>query len=842
MPPTIAAAPLRRLRPRFLVVLWALTGLLLVAVTSTAVVLALQLRRDAVSAAADRLAQYSANATASINRSLVEIDLLLAGLQAALSAGSLHEVLAARAHDQLPLGTMARQSLLVRDIALLGPEGEVISAVQPATRELGMAPPPELLAHVLSPAALGAMAISAPTRNFMTGEHALYFARSVTFTDGRRAVLVAEAQVSALQRELTPALGMADVTTILARETGQVLAVVPPDDRLLGTSLTRVAGAVRADGEVLRTHADVDGADALGVTRMTLYGNVMVSSSTPMTAVLAGWERDLRAIVAAAVGLCLLMLVIATLMHRHAVALTRAVGAADGARMLLDQALASLADGFLLCDAGDRVLAWNTRYLELFPWQREVIRVGLPFSALADTAACHVLPAAGADERRLWAARRIDRHQRAEGTIQQDLGGGVIIETSERRTADGGIVSISRDVTAAERELTRAKEAAEASSRAKSRFLAAMSHEIRTPLNGILGMNGLMLNTPLTAEQRRQAELIRSSGQSLLAIINDILDLSKIEAGRMTLEVIDFDPRAAIEEVTALMATRARSKGLVLELRVGDGLPAAVRGDPSRLRQLVFNLVGNAVKFTERGRVDVEATSRALADGRTEVTLAVRDTGIGIAPEALPTIFDPFQQADSSTARRYGGSGLGLTLSREIAALMCGRIEVDSQVGKGSCFRVIVPFEHAALPASAQPPAPAEEAPAGGLRILVAEDNAVNQILMQSILKQLGHDCDVVGNGAEAVAQVQLADYDLVLMDAQMPEMDGLAATQAIRALGGPVADIPIVAVTANAMAEDRQSYLAGGMNAYVSKPINVRELSQVLAQFGRRPAQVAAL
>jgi CheY-like chemotaxis protein len=309
----------------------------------------------------------------------------------------------------------------------------------------------------------------------------------------------------------------------------------------------------------------------------------------------------------------------------------------------------------------------------------------------------------------------------------------------------------------------------------------------------------------------------------------------------MTLEVIDFDPCAAIEEVTALMATRARSKGLALELRIGDGLPTAVRGDPSRLRQLVFNLVGNAVKFTERGRIDVTVTNRALDARRSEITLAVRDTGIGISAEALPGIFDPFQQADSSTARRYGGSGLGLTLSREIATLMQGRIEVESEAGKGSCFRVILPFEHGVLPAHVRSLASDDTAVAavgGSLRILVAEDNPVNQILMQSILRQLGHECDTVGNGAEAVAQVQLADYDMVLMDAQMPEMDGLAATQAIRALPSAVADIPIVAVTANAMAEDRQSYLAGGMNAYVSKPIDVRELSRVLGQFGRRSAQ----
>jgi CheY-like chemotaxis protein len=261
-----------------------------------------------------------------------------------------------------------------------------------------------------------------------------------------------------------------------------------------------------------------------------------------------------------------------------------------------------------------------------------------------------------------------------------------------------------------------------------------------------------------------------------------------------------------------------------------------VRGDPSRLRQIVFNLVGNAVKFTEQGQIEVEVSARPLESGRSELTVSVSDTGIGIAPEALATIFNPFQQADTSTARRYGGSGLGLTLSREIAQLMNGRIEVQSEVGRGSTFRVVLPFEHGQLAAPEVLSSGAGGAAPGGLRILVAEDNPVNQILMQSVLKQLGHFCDVVANGVEAVAQVQVADYDLVLMDAQMPEMDGLSATRAIRALDLPVAAIPIIAITANAMAEDRLAYLAGGMNAYLTKPISVRELSQLLAQYGHRP------
>ncbi|MCU0937919.1 MAG: ATP-binding protein [Burkholderiaceae bacterium] len=832
---TASAAPSPRRRAvRFAALLWSLTALVVVAVLGAAATMIAVLRQDAIDGASDRLARFSANATASINRSLVEVDLLLAGLQAALATRAFADLEAAAGDDRLALSGMARQSLLVRDIALVDLRGRVLAAVQPATREVGFALSSDFLASLSAPGAQVAMTLSAPTLNFSTGEHSLHFARVVTFADGQRAALVAEVQVSALQRELSPALALPGVVTLLERDHGQVLAAVPADDRLVGRTLPQPASSQQASGAVVRESGRIDGADSLNVSRPALYRSVQVSASMPMAAVLAPWHRDASAIAAAAAGVCLLVLLVAALMYRHAVALTRAIGAADRARALMDQALASMGDGFLLCDAEDRVVAWNARYLQMFPWLHGTIRVGLLFAELAQAAAAYILAGRTQAERSEYVAQRVERHRRAEGMVQQDLGGGVIVETSERRTADGGIVSVSRDITAAERRLTRAKEAAEASNRAKSRFLAAMSHEIRTPLNGILGMNGLMLDTPLAPEQRQQAELIRSSGQSLLAIINDILDLSKVEAGRMSLEVIDFDPRAAIAEVTELMAVRARSKALTLEAHFDAGLPAAVRGDPSRLRQIVFNLLGNAVKFTERGRIDVHVSAQPLADGRCELTVAVCDTGIGIAPEALATIFDPFQQADSSTARRFGGSGLGLTLCREIAQLMQGRIEVKSEPGRGSCFRLSVPLQRGQLAAAPPPTAVRAAAASSGLRILVAEDNAVNQILMQSILKQLGHFCDVVANGVEAVAQVQVADYDVVLMDAQMPEMDGLAATRAIRALDLPVAAIPIIAVTANAMAEDRQAYLAGGMNAYVTKPIDVNELAQLLTQYGR--------
>jgi len=256
-----------------------------------------------------------------------------------------------------------------------------------------------------------------------------------------------------------------------------------------------------------------------------------------------------------------------------------------------------------------------------------------------------------------------------------------------------------------------------------------------------------------------------------------------------------------------------------------------LKGDPSRLRQVLFNLIGNALKFTEQGSVEVELTHRPLPEGRIELTIAVRDTGIGIGPDAMPKLFDRFMQADARTARRYGGTGLGLAISREIVDLMGGRIEVDSAVGAGSTFTVVLPLARSDQTRLSQESTFMNSSELGGLRILVAEDNGVNQILIKAILDQMGHFSDIVANGIEAVRQVQNAHYDLVLMDIQMPEMDGEAATRAIRALPNGVAAIPIIAMTANAMVEHREAYLASGMDDYVSKPINSKMLAAAIGR-----------
>ena len=669
------------------------------------------------------------------------------------------------------------------------------------------------------------------------------------------------------------------------------------------------------------------------------------------------------------------------------VAAVRDISQRKEAEARLFDAIEAINDGFILWDDGHRFVLCNTRFRTLFGFRAELLTPGTPMALFqaewAGRAAMADHPAAA----EIFAAS-------GEGAAEWRIGEGCWVLGSNRPTALGGVVGIFTDITERmQRELelaeihermesqatalaeladdlSVARDEAERANRLKSDFLAMMSHEIRTPMNGIIGMNGLLLGTPLRADQRRFAESVRISAQSLLTILNDILDVSKLEAGRVDLEAVEFDPEAVVEDAVELLSARAQEKGLEIATYVAPAARQKLVGDPTRLRQILLNLLSNAVKFTDRGTVGITVEAEPAAD-RLGLRIAVEDTGIGIKDEDKPKLFRKFEQADGSITRRFGGTGLGLNICKQLVELMGGVIGVSDRPGGGTIFTVSLalplagcapvappevlqdrrallaigcdsaraalarsladagmrvsqatdeseaaerlaeavavgmpfdivllddaaaavftempgglspatalltatgaatetldrfdvvltrPVRHAALmqciahlfgadaPEDAAVPDASAEAAAmleGGGHLLLAEDNLINREVASTLLEGYGYTLDIAVDGVEAVAAARLKRYDAILMDVQMPAMDGLEATRKIRALGGTAGAVPIIAMTASAMEGDRRQCLDAGMDDYITKPIDAPALLTMVARWVEARAAAAPI
>jgi PAS domain S-box-containing protein len=527
---------------------------------------------------------------------------------------------------------------------------------------------------------------------------------------------------------------------------------------------------------------------------------------------------------------------------------TLSAGPVDRAAAAGDAFIENVADGVMILDAHGRVTAVNEKILPLYGLSRKDEVIGLLYSDFLRSIWRGMSPRLSAEHAEQSAALT-ERQRFAGAPFEVPLPRGRWLRVVEQRGVDGIAYTTHVDITEMKRlqlELGRAKEEADRANATKSAFLANMSHEIRTPMSGIIGMNGLLLDTELAPEQRRYAEAVHSSARALLGIIDNILDISKLEAGKVDLEIIDFDLAECIESAVALLAPRVIEKGLALTVAIDAAARRGFRGDPTRLRQIVLNLLANAIKFTERGGVTLRVAVVARQGERTMLRIEVEDSGIGLDAAAKARLFVKFQQADDSITRRFGGTGLGLAISKQLIEMMGGQIGVDAREGGGSAFWLVLALPDAARPVGGLPAGAAERPPRATAtgRLLLAEDNATNQTVAAALLRKAGHEVDSVTNGKEALEAVGRHAYDLVLMDVQMPVVDGLEATRAIRALGDGKGTVPIIAITANAMAGDREACLRAGMSDYISKPFDpplfLTTVGRWLDGAGRSPGTMA--
>ncbi|WGM31274.1 ATP-binding protein [Brevundimonas sp. NIBR11] len=513
----------------------------------------------------------------------------------------------------------------------------------------------------------------------------------------------------------------------------------------------------------------------------------------------------------------------------------------------LREAIDTMPDGLGFYDAEDRLLIWNARYAEVNPEVAPALAVGVRFRDMLKLGLDQGLYADAIGREEDWLAERMAARRHLSNTMEQHIVGDRWLRVQDRRTSNGGIVTVVNDITDLKRDavsLAEARDAAEAANRAKSEFLANMSHEIRTPLNGVIGLTQALARTPLDADQREMLDLIQSSGHTLQTLLSDILDLARVESGRLEIADEIFDLARAVSDAAQLYREPAAAKGLQFFVEIEPEASVWARGDVVRVKQILTNLVSNAVKFTTTGFVSLTACVGKDRHGAPIMRFTVEDTGVGFDAAAKARLFTRFEQADGTITRRFGGTGLGLAICRQLADMMGGELDCESEPGGGSAFILTLPLVVAEAPTAAAPVAGEAHDPLDQrLRVLVADDHPTNRKVVELILSQAPVDLVQAENGAEALEACRAQSFDMILMDMQMPVMDGLTAVREIRlnelAMGRTRA--PIVMLTANALPDHVAQARAAGADRHLAKPFDAAELLAVVAELGGENQQKAA-
>ncbi|WP_431283820.1 ATP-binding protein [Humitalea sp. 24SJ18S-53] len=842
--------------------------LLLLAQGIGTVLLMAQARDATIAAANDSVLRVARAVEASVNRNFVQVDAMLAGLPAVLSQLA-RDTSRDRAREAPPDGAalsrvlrdLNNQNFAWRDVILVGENGMPVASALPVSRRRAL-PLSIDTAFFESGQRTGAMLIGGPVRNPATGEWALFLARRITLPGFGPLLAVAEVPVPGLQTLLASAGGEAPGFRVtLERDDGTLLVSLPHDETRIARRLVPAApdllrrqdaaGQARPDGApatvapgansqrteaprpeagLVRIPGRFDAANVILALRPTLYPAVLVGASVREDRVLIDWQADVRRAVAVSGCFALLVIALAAAVLIGLRQRDRADAERIRWRRMLENALESMEGGFVIWDARDRLVACNSAYRAFYALSAEYIVPGALFEdVMRGGAKAGQYPQSGEDIE-AFVADMLAWHRGNHPQMERLLPDGRWVLITERLTPDGGVVGVRTDITALKSAMAEVAEAAEA----KGRFLSRMSHELRTPLNGILGFSQILLADPtLTPDQRRQVDTVQTAGRHLLELVNGLLDLSKMDAGKLQLAAQPTRLRPLLEGCAALLSPELDRKGQAFRLDIGTALPKAVLTDPTRLRQLLLNLLSNAVKFTpEGGRITLRALPRSGV-----VRFEVQDDGPGVPADKRHLLFSDFVQlADRSS--EAAGTGLGLSISARLAALMGGRIGCAEAPDGGALFWVELPMTAATLP---EPKPDALPIPSAGAmtghraRILVVDDLSANRLVAQSMLQAAGHRVTCATDGAEALALVEAENFDLVLMDLQMPVMDGLEATRRIRALPSPRNAIPVLAVTASALPEQVASCREAGMDGHLSKPVDrdglLAEVARLLEQ-----------